>query len=653
MNLSLHYCWKEWRAQRGLLTAYSLLVFACLCLGFLLAPEHFWQQDGNRAHVLGWFVGAGVIGVLMFATPQLVRGEFTQKDDLLVRRLPGALAPAFSGKLLFLLLVAVALPLLGLCVGELFLQATGHLWDDLFWTASLGKGAVEVWWRWPGVATYAGLAMVLVPWVWVMATWLPGARMAIGGTALLVLLLGLGVVAVLRQCPGLEQTIGAWQWLWPVWPVGLAIAWLSWVRGRRGGDSYRSARLGLAGLGLGLVPPGAWLGMQVHDYHHPDLERLVELRVDGLSPDRRYALARGTSHAEWATVPLRIDLQTGAAEQIGSVYTTFDSCVLRPFAPTWGSAQQRYWQWVQVEPMVHGVLDLVTGERTQTGYDAAAQQIVLSPAMGAEVEAQMRATTRLQGPGGVRVWMAGDTMSCEDADGNVLRTAWPGEWRRCGLIACGHGVRVGGAKDRCFDLKRGRFVELPGRDDATRLCVDGTWLLQERRDSGEWLRFDPDRGAKAMPLPELKGCRLLGLLDDERVLCVRYSSMNHAGRAVAMFAYRVADRSATPVALPGAPLGGIRLITSALPYGSLLGRDPRGRVWVTCSLACEPARQMPLAIDPQTLRMEQPLGPVPWSTIQAFEDDHTIVVVDGAEIVRIDIATGARTVLFPRREVTK
>ena len=77
MNLALHWCEKEWRAQRGLLAAYLLLVFAALACVFSLATEAFWVQEGNCAHALAWFVAAGCIGVVGFATPQLVRGEFT------------------------------------------------------------------------------------------------------------------------------------------------------------------------------------------------------------------------------------------------------------------------------------------------------------------------------------------------------------------------------------------------------------------------------------------------------------------------------------------------------------------------------------------------------------------------------------------------
>ncbi|HEX6811035.1 MAG TPA: hypothetical protein VF384_05360, partial [Planctomycetota bacterium] len=94
MQLVLHHCGKEWRAQRGMLVAYSLLVFVSLCLGLLLVPEQWWHEVGKRALSLSWFVAAGVIGVCAFAAPSLVRAEFGAKEDQFVRRLPGALGPS-------------------------------------------------------------------------------------------------------------------------------------------------------------------------------------------------------------------------------------------------------------------------------------------------------------------------------------------------------------------------------------------------------------------------------------------------------------------------------------------------------------------------------------------------------------------------------
>lgn len=658
MNLALHWCWKEWRAQRGLLAAYSLLVFACLCLGLLLAPEHVWEREGNRIAALSVFVAAGVVGVVMFAAPQLVRGEFTGKDDAFVRRLPGALAPAFSGKLLFLLLAAASLPLLGLCIGELFLQASGHFWNDLFWTANLGRGAWNIGIRWPEIGIYSALAMMSVPWVWVLATWLPGGRMAIGGASLLFLLLGLGVFAVLRQCPGLDQTVGSWHWWWPVLPLGLVIAAISWVRGRRGGGNFRSTRIGLASLGICLVPPAGWLGTQAYAYHHPDLDHLVELHVDGLSPDLRFAIARGTSNQHWQSVPLRLDLQTGAAEQLGGVHGWLGSDVLRP-SPLSCCERQRYWRLVDHDNDAHQLLDLVTGQRLTVPYHSRAQQIVLPANMQAELEAQVRATAPFRAPGGRRAFVHGDALCIEEPDGSISREPWPADWRRCLLRPAGLGITVhGSGTSRLYDLARKRFVAPKLRREVSGVAVGGVWMLQEYPGNGSWLRFDPDSD-QVTPCAKLKGKSVLGLFDDERLLCSR----NRGPGLGELLLYRPADGEVTPLPLPLESGAGFWHL-SASTASALLPRDPQGRLWLVCyRQRVEHDERVVhdlalLAIDPMLLRVEQKLTlqrsyRVRPMSILGFVDGHTMLVQDGSEVMRIDTETGERTVLFPRAEVAK
>jgi hypothetical protein len=185
VNLALVYCWKEWRAQRGILVAYTLLVFVCLTIGFTLVPEHWWLEDGRGALSLSWFVAAGVIGVVAFVAPALVRAEYGPKDDQFVRRLPGALGPSFRGKLLFLVLAAAALPLLGLLVGEGFLttrQVVGRPLDDPLPGGLGGTTRSHVILQWPWtVRRGSATAAMLIPWVWAIGTWLPAGRMALGG----------------------------------------------------------------------------------------------------------------------------------------------------------------------------------------------------------------------------------------------------------------------------------------------------------------------------------------------------------------------------------------------------------------------------------------------------------------------------------------
>ena len=185
MNLALNYCWKEWRAQRGRLLAYTLLAFTCLCIGVSLMPSDWWLESGFGTHALTWFVAAGILGVVAFVVPSLVRSEFTSNDDQFVCRLPNALLSAFAGKSLFLVLVAISLPLLGLVVGELFLLALGYEWDSILlwqWDGQIFRNV-------PSTIFLCGAAVLLLPWIWAVGTWLPGGRLALLGTVLLGLLI--------------------------------------------------------------------------------------------------------------------------------------------------------------------------------------------------------------------------------------------------------------------------------------------------------------------------------------------------------------------------------------------------------------------------------------------------------------------------------
>lgn len=644
MNLALQWCWKEWRAQRGLLAAYCLLAFACLYLGFLLAPEHIWERQGNGATVLALFVVAGVAGVLLFASPQLVRSEFAGKGDQFVRRLPGALRPAFAGKLLFVLLVAAALPLLGLCIGEVFLQATGRGWNDLFWSAPLGKGLYEIGIRWPTIGIWAAVAMLALPWVWLLATWLPGGRMAAGGTVVLFLLVGLGVTAVFRQSPGLGTTIASWHWLWPVLPLGLVLVALSWLRGRRGGGSLRSARIGLCSLGIALVPPAGWFGQQAWSLHHPDLMRLVDLNVLGVTPDGRYALASGSARREWPSVPLRIDLQAGVAEQIGSIHVV-------PSLECLGQRGGRYTTLWDSSLGAHGIFDLVTGERHLATADARGRALVLPHPLRDAVAAEARATSRLRAPG-VRVWLWEGSVYFETPDGAVQREQLPDEYRNTLLVAAGHGLYSLSRPRRLFDLTRRRFVDVPG--EAERWigpAVGGRWLLKGKKRGSLWESFDPDTGSFT-PMPRLQSCGLLGLFDDEWLLC--HDAVTRGG---GLFLLRPTDGAARSLALP-ADLEVFDWGAWGRAQGSLLERDPAGRIW----LGNMPRRGGTLrlvAIDTATcsvarrIEFERPGCQRPTPPILCFPDAHTMLLSLDGSIVRVDVDTGARTQLFPRPEASR
>ncbi|MCC7065702.1 MAG: hypothetical protein IT456_23045 [Planctomycetes bacterium] len=641
MNLVLPFLWKEWRAQRSTLISYTLLIFTCLCLGLSLAPTHSWFEEGFGAHALSWFVLAGIFGVVAFVAPALVRAEFGAKDDQFVRRLPGVLWPAFGGKLLFLVLATITLPLLGLLVGELFVTARGQNWDGLVgWE---WDGSTQV--RWPAEVVFAGAALLLVPWIWALGTWLPGGRMAVGATALFVLLVGVCVTAVVRQSPKIENGIDWHVWLWAVAPLGLVTAGVSWGLGRRGGGPLRSARFGLCAAAVGLLPPSLWFADRAWDYHHPDPQQLAKLDVRGLSCDGRYVLAGGAAHEDFCLAWFRIDLQNGHVEQIAGIARGFGTELVRPYV--WSmSMRGSYWRTYGEWGVDQNVLDLGTGTWTPIAYDRTKHVPVLPAELRERVLAERRERTLLRGPDGLRVWCEGTTMSFEEADGSVTRQEVP-ELKDASLWPAGHGVLGLGGKKRLFDFSQRQLRKEPVSLSSTFL-VRGTLLWNaDTKHWRKWTQCDP--GAEPQPCDALDQCRVFGLFDDDHLLVGTWP--NKWGIGGKLFLYRPADRSMTILPLPACVPGfsGLEEASPLFQRGSLLARDPTGGVWLTASNA---TRREFLRIDSATRSIEHRFGSGNDEhdayQLLAFPDAHSVLVRQGARILRLDATRGTPTVLFPR-----
>ncbi len=638
MNLALVYCWKEWRAQRGIVLAYTLLVFVGLCLALLMVPRHYWDEEGFGARAIAWFVACGAIGVVAFVAPGLVRSEFGAKDDQFVRRLPGALAPSFRGKLLFTGLATIALPLLGLCIGEGFVKATGHNWNDLFrWDWS---GDVLFVWPWPLLG--AAGALLLVPWVWAIGTWMPGGRMALGGTALFVLLVGVGVFAVLRQCPGLQLRL-AWEgWLWAVVPLGVVVVATSWGLGRRGGGPLRSARFGLAVAAVGFVPPSLWLADEAWTYHRPDLQQLRHLSVLAIAPDGRHMLARGAANSQFETVNLRIDLQTGTAEQLTGTDTYL---VSSDFLWRGENDQARYWLAYQRNGGTQRVYDLATGGWIPIQYDQRNDTPVLPPELRAEVVAAQRAQTQLSSPDGSRVWFEGSTLCREQADGTVSRQEYP----KCLLRAAGHGFSTLGATERHFDFRgRVRLEKKERRHDSMAWIVRDTVLFMPARGERRWCQRPLSGEVRACE--PLLGCSVIGLFDDDRLLCARWG--NHKGVARRLFLYCPAEDRVNELAVPdGVGGNGIGVERCLRNGGSLLQQDAAGGVWLCTQ---DTRGEVYLRIDTATHEVSRALahqrGDGSSYRLLGWPDAHSVLVNQDEKVLRIDTTTGERFVLFPRRQ---
>lgn len=631
MNLALTYLWKEWRAQRGLLVAYTLLVFTCLCIGLYLAPRHSWFDDGFGAHAVSWFVCAGGIGVVAFVVPALVRGEYVgPKGDQFVRRLPGALWPAFWGKLLFLVLATLLLPLLGLLVGELFVESLDQHWFGLYRWGWDG----EVWMNLPWVVHALAAGLALVPWIWAVGTWTPGGRLALLGTVLLVLVVGLLVFAVERQAPKIFDGVRWQSWLWLVPVTGLVVAALSWTRGRLGGGPMRSARVGLLATGVMLLPGGAWLGERAWSYHHPNLENALLGPITGLSPDGRFALARISENENWLSVPVRIDLRDGAIEQIGGVHLGVMSEVLAPFS-LGTTGVQRYWRtWDWRGDEVQGIYDLVTRQWVEVAYDRETRRILPDEDWEAKVLEERRATTKLQAPGGVRVWIDGEELVYEAPDGSVERRPWRRPGARS-IYPIGHAFTYYGESRGAVDLVNGEEF---GWDQMEAFHVGGVRVLRPKRLPRGAVRWDVVDGDETR---ELEGVwRILGLFDDRRLLATVRPEPGTQKVGLELIDPATGERE--PLDCPVETATWVSHVSPMALGSSLLPRDPDGGVWVQFESKNQPAF-VRIAASGDATRLDRVTSRIrllSWTTYPK------VLVRDRYQIVELDVETGARRVLF-------
>lgn len=645
MNLVLAHCWQQWRAQRGMLAGFLGLGIAALCLVFTLVPEHYWLEDGRRAMALSWFVVMGGVGVLAFAAPALVRTEYGPKGDQFVRRLPGALRPSFGGKLLFLLLATLAMPLLGLAAGELFLTGNGQGFYDLFRWDHEG----EVFFELPWPVLWLGYAALLVPWVWAIGMWLPNGRMALGGALVFWLLQGALVAAALRFTPGMLPMLRLEPWFAAMSAYGFVVAGVSWLVGRRGGGAWRSARCGLLTTAVGMLPPLLWLAARTYDYHHPDPQQLEVLQVTGISPDHRNLLASGQSRARYQwTLPFRIDLQDGSAEQLGGVGIDLRPDLLRP--TTFMMAGQARW-FGGYEGSVW--TDRITGFRVfdlQTGTWIAQANQGDAAVMRQEALRQMRPQLSprdhgpaLFAPDGVHVWFDGNDLCFAQADGSIERSPWVGPLPVT-VRPRGHGFVTYGKSDQWFDLTTRTAVRVDDQRNQV-FFVRGVMLCQRHLRAGVWLRRDVGT-TEFREVPELARADVIGLVDDDHVLCRRL------GKTVCeVFTWHVGTGAAQPIDLQKPLVGhSLSLLAPMHQIGSLLPRDPAGRLWFSVSDPNRPDARL-LLWDPAT-RLTTWL---PWVQearrvqLLAWLDADTALLQEAATIQRLSVPTGVRTQLFPRR----
>ena len=637
MNLALNYCWKEWRAQRGRLLAYTLLVFTCLCIGLFLMPQDWRVSTGFGTHALSWFVTAGTLGVVAFVVPSLVRSEITSNDDQFVRRLPNALLPAFVGKSLFLVLVAISLPLVGLVVGEQLLLALGYDCDPIL----LWQWDGQVFHNVPSMLFLCGAAVLLLPWIWAVGTWLPGGRLAVLGTVLLGLLIGVGVFAVERQAPNIFSNVTWQSWSWTVPLLGTLVAGVSWCRGRRGGGPLRSARVGLLATAVVILPFAGWIAQRSHRYHHPDASQLQSLEVRGMSPTGRHALVRGAEEIAWYGAWLRLDLQTGEATQVSGFDSDFTGQAVYP-TPLAMHGTQRYWRGYSIDDQ-HVVYDLTRDAKHAIRFDRELEAPVLPAPLLAEVRAELADACGLLTPDGSRVLLDGEELVFVSASGDEERMPSPLLGAKS-IRAAGHAFKAWGAGgDTLFDLARRQVISVP---DLRHCIVVGRCLLFQKfiSRSHQWLLQRGDE--EAVTSAALDGCEILGLFDHRRLLVCQKALR---GRPERVFLLDPDTEEQTPCDLgEGVSLADAYAWAPIGKNGTLLQRDPNGLLWF---LRRDSIRRPYVRLDPQTLQVlpVDALAYMRGAQLLRWQELPEVVMHDDLEVVRIHIETGERTVLFPRQ----
>lgn len=622
MSATAVWLWKEWRAQRAFLVGYLALTFSALAIFFAIRQLRGVMLDRDPAMVVLAFVAAAFAGLLLLAA-QSVQHEFTGRDDQLLRRLPGALLPAFAGKLAFLLLALAALPLIGFGVGQALLLGSGSrlvgLGELLLAPQALANG---------GNLLLLGVPACLS--IFAVSFWMPRGRLGVGAALLLALALLLAVEGVVRTCSGLGSTLDWRPWLWYLTPLALAVGFAGCVRGRRGGDHRRSAQLGAATLIVGLVPPAGWLTANVHEYQRPDLTQVVSLDAIGTTADGRFVVAHGQREYGWPHVPFCIELATGRATQLAAAGTYLRGDAGRlEFAL---DAPRRFWHLIESRT-----------SRLCEIRDGALQPLPApSPEQLRAVADERARTAVLRRPGGLPAWFDVDGLHLQQSDGSVR--AFPLR-REQGLVA-GQGIvwTKGTGKPAGCEFQSGLISELPQKWHHRAFAIDGGWLLgPDPSHPATWQWFDPVDGS----VVDCQGLNArhdwVGLLGEGEALLVSAADKE-------LVVYRPGDGSRRNVPLPPHPFvrAGIWYESSTgsarRPYGQ---RDRQGRMWLRLARRGSPGVLF-VAVDPGTCSCtvvaESPL----LFDVATFPDGHSVVgVEDHRRLVRIDLDTGARTVLFP------
>jgi len=393
--------WKEWREFRsiavGILVAVPLLLAIA---GFLIPVKAFADPNVGRGFTL---LGAlGALGIALFAlSTDLFAGEVRRGRLAFLDRLPAGLRAPFFAKALVFIIGTTGAFLYGFEIASLI---TGWKGGSVSLTEFLMK---RVYWPIPGrVVSPQVLFLALFVWgVFPVACMAPRGVLTLPLAALIFGSLVAGFLSVLAYTglPMREIEKSLFSWGMPYLFAAVSVtAYVVFVRGYRAGGGWpRAMRIGIAlFLIAAIVPlvPSARAAMIVAGW----AEGESRVAMAYLSRDGNYAyLSRYSRVSGRNSVGLRgrrVDLRTGGAE-------TLDARTIQPPVRGWMAQQPVRWPYVRIEG---SLVD------TDTGLAADVDDVATA------LRDSRRAATPLRSADGRKIWLRGDKVVTENADGSLL-----------------------------------------------------------------------------------------------------------------------------------------------------------------------------------------------------------------------------------------
>jgi hypothetical protein len=304
------YVWKEWREQRGTLCVLAAAFLAGVGAVTAALPRHL---------VCDPIALQGIVALVLLATIISVGSDLLARERAgaglgFLERLPAGLGTAFRAKLVFLVLALAGAALYG------GLLATGVA---LMRTGESPQGLLEA-------APWLLAVMVSVSlWVFAVSAWMPASALTFPGTLLLLAAFAWPAVLAIRGDAPFKPTPNQGLVFVLLCVAGAPVsAWAAFVVGSRLGRTRRRAALaGLSVAALFFAPSWVWAAGRYASWVNPPFE----VQHGWVGPNGRYAFLdltrrppQGVKNEEardWErrSTALLVDLESGTWTFAGEV----------------------------------------------------------------------------------------------------------------------------------------------------------------------------------------------------------------------------------------------------------------------------------------------------------------------------------------------